>query len=114
MTAVVINPVKCLLLIPIELMAWQKHSQQWISHGQLLWKGKAYLVITEITMPTCCRALNVPYRATPQGKNYHITAYFAVGLNVSQEDEEAHPGHPRSWWHSKEKYEFAMPQSDAL
>lgn len=72
-------------------MAWQKHSQQGINHGQLLWKGKVYLVITEMLM--CCEALNIPHRAAPQRKKYHITTYFAVGINVSLQDEEAHPGH---------------------
>lgn len=46
----------------------------------------------------CCTALNIPHH-TPKRKKYH-DAYFAVGKTVSQEDEEAHPGHPTNRWHS--------------
>lgn len=47
----------------------------------------------------CCTALNIPHHTPSKRKKYHH-AYFTVGKTVSQEDEEAHPGHPTNRWHS--------------
>ena len=81
------------------LVAWQRHSQEGINNGHLLYKEKVCRLITEIRILVCGSALNIPHHTPSKRKKCH-GAYCAVGKTVSQEDEEAHPGHPTNWWHS--------------